>query len=47
MREVKAVRPGRRASEQPSVVLVFKSGSAVQVKATDELTVVRDGRELR
>ncbi|MER6051103.1 hypothetical protein ABT168_27240 [Streptomyces sp. NPDC001793] len=47
VREVKAVRAGRRTSEQPSVVLVFKSGPPLEVKATDDLTVVRGGRELR
>lgn len=42
-REVKAVRAGR-GSVGPAVVLIFKSGPALRVNATDVMKVERGGR---
>jgi hypothetical protein len=46
-REVKAVRSDRRASDGPGVVMVFKSGAPLRVRATDRVAVERDGRRGR
>lgn len=43
-REVKAVRSDRRTSGRPAVVLVFKSGPALRMNATDVVQVERGGR---
>lgn len=43
-REVKAVRSDRRTSGRPSVVLVFTSGPARRVNATDVVAVEPGGR---
>lgn len=43
-REVKAVRSGRGGFGGPAVVLIFKSGPALRVNATDMVKVERGGR---